>query len=837
MSTTRAFLAAGAATLLLALSPGLAHADEAEADVRHAARNPVPGAYLITLKQNALTAAAAQSTAEAAVARYGGRLHSVYTRTMTGYAVEGLSERAARRIAARPEVASVAQSGTAGVGGAVTQPNPPNWGLDRIDQASLPLSKSYTYDDAAAGQGVTVYVVDTGIRFSHTEFEGRASAGTDLVVPSTNGSDCHGHGTHVSGIAAGKTYGVAKKAKLVSVRVLGCDGMGKDIDVSKAAEWVTANAVKPAVVNLSVYTDDKDIAAGAIRSSVQSGVQWSLITGNNGANACNHGPGGQVTEALQVGNSTSSDGKAGDSNYGTCMDLHAPGSNILSAHHGSDTATTTMSGTSMAAPHVAGAVATYLTGHPSATPAQVHSWVMDNASTGKLNNLPAGTPNKLLYVPTGGTEPPTGDYTLSASPTSATVQAGGSATTRITATATTAGPPQGVINGTPTTVAKYPFIISQHRAGGARPTEQSCTGSVVAKRIVLIAAHCKFAQGDKYLVYGRDDLADTNTGTRIEIAEYRTHPNYNASDGWRTGWDVAVIIAQSDIPTPAGMAYPAVARSGDTLPVGTRGTAVGYGKTDANDTNRNTKLNETVLPVADDQNCRTINNQFDARYMFCDGYGDNSTGLCQGDSGGPYLSNGKIYGVFSWLRTDCASYNAHGRLHGVMGDWANEQIGGTTPPTGDITLSASGLPSGATATFDPTTVSVGGSANLTVATSANTPAGTYPITVTGTKGQATAQTTFTLTVGSTTPTNLTLANPGLQISNVGKPVTLALRASGGSAPYRFAATNLPTGLSVNQTTGVVSGTPTAFQNRNVTVTVTDTSGRTAQVTFTWFVFP
>jgi hypothetical protein len=433
------------------------------------------------------------------------------------------------------------------------------------------------------------------------------------------------------------------------------------------------------------------------------------------------------------------------------------------------------------------------------------------------------------------------DFGLTASPVSGSVAAGSSASTTIKATAvsgtgTGAGP--AVIGGQQTTVSKYPFIISQHRTGGARPTEQSCTGSVVAKRAVVIAAHCKFAQGDpKYLIYGRDDLADTSKGTRIEIEEYRVHPNYNPNDGWREGWDVAVIFTKTDIPTPAGMAYPAIANSSDSLPLGTRGTAVGYGKTDSQDAQRNTKLWETVLPTTDDQNCRAIGGQFDNRYMFCDGYGNGSTGLCQGDSGGPYLYNGKIYGVFSWLRTDCASYNAHSKLWGVLGDWANEQVGATNPPTGDITLAASGLPSGATASFNPTAIDVGGNSTLTVGTSASTPAGEYKITVTGTRGDVTRQAVYTLTVTGGGSTTLTLADPGTQTSVKGKPVSLQLTASGGKGGNRFTATGLPAGLAVDQNTGLISGTPTTWANYHPTVTVTDSSGAKATRSFYWFVFP
>ncbi len=689
-----------AAASVVAITAGLAvivpasaaSAPEPRRTVVNRADNPVPGSYLVTLAPQRAVA----STASSLVDRYGGELKTVLTKTMRGYVVKGLSATQAERLANDPAVAEVRQSGRMAIGGpGGTQSNPVNWGLDRIDQRDRPVDRKYTYPND--GAGVNVYITDTGIRYTHQEFEGRAKFGADFHATPTQGNDCNNHGTHVAGIVAGKTRGVAKKANLVSVRILGCDGRGEDVDLISAAEWITQNAVKPAVVNLSVYTDDKDIAVNAIRASISSGVQWSLITGNNGGNACNYGPGGQIPAALQVANATSSDTRASDSNAGSCMDLFAPGSNIDSAFRGSDTAYGTLSGTSMAAPHVAGAMALRLSEAPSSTPAELHQWVMDNASTGKMSGLSSDTPNKLLFVP-NGTQPPGGgsDPTAQFSVNCASslkCSFDGSASRDSDGTIASyqwtfgdearAQVSPTVIGGTPATVAKYPFIISQHRTGGTRPAEQSCTGSVIAKRVVLIAAHCKFGQGDpKYLIYGRDDLTDTSTGTRIEIDEFRTHPNYNANDGWRTGWDVALIFTRSDIPVPAGMTYPSVATSADSLPAGTRGTAIGYGKTDAADNQRNSKLYEATLPVVDGQNCRGINSQYDDRYMMCSGYGNGSLGLCQGDSGGPYYHNGKIYGVFSWLRTDCASYNAHGKLWGVMGDWVAQQLGGTTPPPG-----------------------------------------------------------------------------------------------------------------------------------------------------------
>ncbi|WP_433331246.1 PKD domain-containing protein [Spirillospora sp. CA-294931] len=401
-----------ASTLFVAASTGVALAmpaaaagTPAEAPVVSFAKHPVQGSYLVTLAADRAAVRSAGATAQAAESlteRYGGTLQATLTETMRGFTVRNLSAKGARQLAAHPDVAEVRQSGRAGIGGpGGTQSNPRNWGLDRIDQRDRPLDSKYTYRND--GAGATVYIVDTGIRFSHQEFGGRAKNGVDLHAQPNGGNDCHKHGSHVAGIVGGSTRGVAKKVNLVSVRVLGCDGFGEDIDVANAAEWIAANGVPNSVANLSVYTDDPDVAAPAIKGSIAKGYQWSLITGNNGGNACNYGPGGQVPEALQVANATSSDTRAGDSNSGSCMDLFAPGSNIDSAFHSSDTAYGTLSGTSMAAPHVAGAMALRISEAPNQTPKQLHDYIMGEASTGKMSGISSDTPNKLLYANPQGT--------------------------------------------------------------------------------------------------------------------------------------------------------------------------------------------------------------------------------------------------------------------------------------------------------------------------------------------------------------------------------------------------------------------------------------------------
>ncbi|MFE2281813.1 S8 family serine peptidase [Streptomyces sp. NPDC059454] len=405
----RRLAALGAATtaalvtsLVSALPAGAAPA-AAEGRVQYAgAANAVTGSYIVTLKADEARSGSAEGRALAK--KYGADIERTYTKALNGYEVEA-SETEAKRLAADPAVASVIQNRTFHITG--TQPSPPSWGLDRIDQRSLPLNNSYTYPDSA-GEGVTAYVIDTGVRISHNDFGGRAFDGYDAIDNDNTAQDGHGHGTHVAGTVAGSSHGVAKKAKVVGVRVLNNSGSGTTAQVVAGIDWVARNAVKPAVANMSLGGGADTALDTAVRNAVASGVTFVVAAGNESTNASTKSP-ARVTEAITVGATTSSDARASYSNYGSVLDLFAPGSSITSAWRTGDTATNTISGTSMASPHVAGAAALHLAGNPSATPAQVSSALTSAATTGVVGNPGSGSPNRLLNVGDGGTTPPPGD--------------------------------------------------------------------------------------------------------------------------------------------------------------------------------------------------------------------------------------------------------------------------------------------------------------------------------------------------------------------------------------------------------------------------------------------
>jgi subtilisin family serine protease len=270
------------------------------------------------------------------------------------------------------------------------------WGIDRVDQRNRPLSGTFTYTNT--GSGVTAYVIDTGIRFSHSQFGGRAVTGFD-AVDGGSADDCNGHGTHVAGTIGGSTYGIAKGVRLVGVRVLSCSGSGTTSGVISGVNWVTGNhqAGQPAVANMSLGGGASSALDTAVRNSIADGVTYAIAAGNSNANACNASP-ARVSTAITVGATTSSDLRASFSNFGSCLDIFAPGQSITSAWSTSNTATRTISGTSMATPHVAGVAALYLQTNRTASPATVRNALVANGTAGVVGSAGSGSPNVLLFT-------------------------------------------------------------------------------------------------------------------------------------------------------------------------------------------------------------------------------------------------------------------------------------------------------------------------------------------------------------------------------------------------------------------------------------------------------
>ncbi len=324
-----------------------------------------------------------------------------YKHAIKGFAAK-LPQTAVDALRADPRVAYIEQDQIAHAIG--TQTNPPSWGLDRIDQRSRPLDQSYTYNQT--GSGVDVYIIDTGIRTTHTDFGGRAIPGYDAITLGGTANDGNGHGTHVAGTVGGTSYGVAKGVRLIAVRVLGNTGSGTYSQVIAGVDWVTSNhTTTPAAANMSLGGPLSTALDDAVRRSIADGVTYCVAAGNSGVNASTQSP-ADVAEAITVGATDSGDVFAYFSNYGAGVDISAPGVNITSDYYSSNTATATMSGTSMASPHVAGAAALYLEANPGATPADVAAGLVANATTGVITSLPSGTPNRLLYSIVGTPPPP-----------------------------------------------------------------------------------------------------------------------------------------------------------------------------------------------------------------------------------------------------------------------------------------------------------------------------------------------------------------------------------------------------------------------------------------------
>ena len=347
----------------------------------------VPGQYIVVFQNSVADPA---SVATELVNTAGGSLLHVYTSAIKGFAAR-LPAPAADALGRNPLVASV--EGDQVMRADVTQSMNANgdpWGLDRIDQNALPLSRTYTY--TSTGAGVHAYIIDTGIWTLHPEFGGRATNVFDAYH--ATGEDCNGHGTHVAGTIGAATYGVAKGVSLHGVRVLSCVGVGLNSDVIAGVDWVTANHLNPAVANMSLGGGKSPALDQAVTNLWNSGVFLAVAAGNDNVDACTESPSGAAS-VFTVAASEKTDAKASYSNWGTCVEAYAPGSAIVSTYLGGTTMS--LSGTSMATPHVVGVAALYKATFGDQPSASVSSWIISNSTSGVITGNVSGTPNRLLF--------------------------------------------------------------------------------------------------------------------------------------------------------------------------------------------------------------------------------------------------------------------------------------------------------------------------------------------------------------------------------------------------------------------------------------------------------
>ena len=369
--------------------------------------NAIDNQYIVVLKDDAVAenegifssqanAKAVQMLTDNLGLRYKATVTRNFKSALKG-GVFTMSKKQAQRLANDPRVKLVEQDQTISI--AATQSNP-TWGIDRVDQRDLPLSDSYSYNTGASN--VNAYILDTGIDNNHSDFGGRSSSGYDFIDNDNDASDCQGHGTHVAGTVGSNTYGVAKDVNLIGVRVLDCEGSGSYSAIISGMDWVADNHTKPAVANMSLGGGSSSSVDDAVQGMTNAGVTVVVAAGNDNDNACSYSPAG-APSAITVGSTTSSDERSSFSNYGSCLDIYAPGSNITSTRNNGGTQT--MSGTSMASPHVAGIAALYLAENPNASVSQVTQAVTDAATPNKVTDAKSGSPNLLAYSIFGGSNP------------------------------------------------------------------------------------------------------------------------------------------------------------------------------------------------------------------------------------------------------------------------------------------------------------------------------------------------------------------------------------------------------------------------------------------------
>ncbi|QRQ12567.1 S8 family peptidase [Acinetobacter pittii] len=355
------------------------------------AKGIIKNQYIVILNKDV---GSSNEFAQGIAKQHGGKVLQTYDAVLKGFAIylpDVAGTAFVEAMKKNPKVVSV-ENDTIMKVDATTQSNP-DWGLDRIDQKNLPLDSAYSY--LQTGSGTTAYIVDTGILSTHQQFSGRVLSGYTAISDGNGTSDCHGHGTHVAGTVGGSTYGVAKNVSLVPIRILGCDGSGASSNVIAGLDWILKNGKKPAVVNMSLGGEANASLDSAVENLFNNGYVMVVAAGNSNTDACSSSP-ARVSKAITVAATDSTDTRASYSNYGSCVDIFAPGSQINSSWIGSNTATKVLNGTSMATPHVVGVVAEMLQSTPTATPQTISNNLLNQASNNVIKN-PSGSPNRLLY--------------------------------------------------------------------------------------------------------------------------------------------------------------------------------------------------------------------------------------------------------------------------------------------------------------------------------------------------------------------------------------------------------------------------------------------------------